>query len=159
MFWPALFGHKGASEIGGDTENRKEFRRDSHIGDSHRTARAGEIGTAAIDRRHLHKALAPVSPIEKVEWVNDIARKPFARLVLPDTHEAVRMRVRQRPQQHPVHHAKDRRIRANTDSERSDHNRGKTGPAYEQPHAVTRILPDGGEPCCAAYIVAPPKLR
>src|SRR5580693_730864 len=65
---------------------------------------------------------------------------------LEDGHDAVRIGVRQRPEQHAVDHAEDCRRRADGQRERKDHDCGGAGVFAELPEAITAIGDHRAEP-------------
>src|SRR6185295_2499915 len=57
-----------------------------------------------------------------------------------DRHQAVRLRVRQRAQEHAVDHAEDCGGCADAQSEHQNHDRAEGGPLEQHSYAVTKVL-------------------
>jgi hypothetical protein len=66
----------------------------------------------------------------------------------------VRLRVRQRPQQHRVHHAEDGGVRSNAESERENRHGGEARIALKLPQAVTEVLQEIFEVIDLAHVTA-----
>ena len=74
------------------------------------------------------------------------ARRPALRGDLEDGHDPVRIGVRQRPQQHAVHDAEDRRGRADAEGEGQDGDGGEARVLAELPKTVAAISAQREEP-------------
>ena len=87
----------------------------------------GEIGEAALGR----------PPIEKVR-VTDGARCRN-RHAFPKQDESVRLRIRQRPQEHRIDHAKDGGVGADPERERDDRDHAEGGRLDQHADGVSKI--------------------
>jgi hypothetical protein len=66
-----------------------------------------------------------------------------ARMALPEHDQTIRLRVRQRAQQHAIDYCKDRGIRADRERERERGHGGEARMLAEHPGAIAQVLPKG----------------
>ncbi len=66
-----------------------------------------------------------------------------SRICVVDVKQRPGIRVRQRPQEHRVHHAEDRRVGADAERERKDGGDGEGRLPEERSRAVFEVLPEG----------------
>ncbi len=105
--------------------------------------RALAFVAAAVGRGHIGEYGVHTAPVGVIGGRGDVPRPSLQRIHLEDLDEAVRLRVRQRPQQHSVQHAEHRRRRADADRERQHRDDRKGGVFSECAKRVSEILHDG----------------
>ena len=70
-------------------------------------------------------------------------RETRGRVRVPDHHETLWIRIRQRPKDDAVEDAEDGRARADAEPERQHRRHGKPGTSDQHPHAKPEILEKG----------------
>ena len=70
--------------------------------------------------------------------------------------QAIRIAVRQRLEQHAVHHAEDRAVGADAERERDQRRRGKRRRAAQHAEGIADVLPQLGEKFRSLHVSSPP---
>src|SRR5580704_2150006 len=73
---------------------------------------------------------------------------------LTELHDALRMNVRQRAQQNPIHHTENRRISPDAERERNQRNRREPGVLTLHSQGVAYVLQDGSHKTPHSYLNA-----
>ena len=127
-----------------NTEDLQKVRRDgcNRRARGLRTSRNGRDVVAVL--RNRLEAAALIAKIIEVRVCN--ARRPALRGDLEDGHDPVRIRVRQRPQQHAVYDTENCGGRADTESQGKESNNCEAGVLAKLPETVAAIGDHGAEP-------------
>src|SRR2546427_72241 len=92
-----------------------------------------------LGRRHANDRIALVVQFDLLSKDILAPGKPFWGRRCPPRHEPPRISKRQRPEQHSIHHAEDRGIRADAESEREDGDGGEARILAQYAQAVAKI--------------------
>ncbi len=92
-----------------------------------------------MDRSHLRNRPALFAPVQKI-WVRNCDLTD-TRIGFTDHDDARGIAIRQRPQQHRIHDAKDRRRRANSERQRQHCSNREAGLLAQHPERESQVLP------------------
>ena len=100
---------ENTAQLGLDAQHGKETRGDRGALHALRQAAGGDVEAVAGDGGDVRKALVQLTEIRKLRRGNPvlIVRQPDAHKLRPKLHQMVGMLIRERTQQHGVHHAED----------------------------------------------------
>ena len=137
-----FFFKKSPPEDGLHAQRRKKISRYRAPFHRLRLPHARQIKIAEAHGAHLFEGVILVAPVKIVSRRNNKlrnSRKTLLRRRVPHRHEPPRISKRQRPEQHSIHHAEDRGIRADAESEREDGDGGEARILAQYAQAVTKI--------------------
>ena len=123
---------QGGEETGGNVRSGYALGRSAHA----------QVEDVASHRRDIREAAAVLDEVVKFgrRDVVAVVGNSDARETHPDDHEAARIPVRQRTEEHAIHHAEDRCVRADAERERQHRNGGEAGVLRQHPYSVPQIL-------------------
>ena len=99
----------------------------------------GQVVVRSDGDRELLEALVTRLDVEVLRGREPVFRDAQARRAVPEDHEPLRVRVRQRPQQQRARDAEDGGIRADPDRERQHHGYREAGAASERAQRVREV--------------------
>src|SRR5689334_3574255 len=102
---------------------------------------------AAWVGRHIRKDVILLFPIEQVGWRNDGLCPALDGIGLPELDQALWIVVRERLEQHGVHHAEHRSGRADAQRQGQNRDGGEAGGLPQGAKCVTKILPHNSARC------------
>src|ERR1700747_1951829 len=117
-----------ASQFRRHAKDGKKIVRAARLADALRfdiTGGAGQIRVVAAEQSKIGETALGDAPIEIIRQANRTGIEKIC--ALANEHESVRLRIRQRPQEHSVDDAENRRVGADAERERDDRNTRKSG--------------------------------
>ena len=132
-----LVGPKAAAHGGGHAQHVEERGARLPRRELHRLAAAGQGGAVRVVDREGLEGLGLVLEVEEV------LGRDHGRPALPDVvhdHQAVGLRIRQRPQENGVHRAEYRRVGPDAQGQRGDRHEGETGSPPETTKGIPNVL-------------------
>ncbi len=134
-----LFRQKRAADLRSDTEQRKQAGRDHRPFDALRTTVAGEVESQRVVRGELLEGVAPIAIVHVLAGGRRDLVDSGPMQIAPDHHQPVRVPIRQRAQDHAIHHREDRGVGADAESEREEHHRGEALVLAQRAERVAHI--------------------
>ena len=116
----------------------------SAAADLRRVAAARQRHARARVRRHPLERRARPPPVLEVRIRGDVLVEPLTRVVGPDHHQPVGLRVGKRPQQHGVDDGEDRRVRSDAERQRHRRDRIEERLFRDAPEGVDQIVQHDG---------------
>jgi hypothetical protein len=112
---------EGASLQRLHTHRLEEFMGDASAADLRRIAALRQRDARAEVAGHPLERLTRAAPVVEIRIGSDVLVEALPGVVRPHHHQAVRVRVGQRLQEHAVDHREDGRVRADAQAERQNH--------------------------------------
>jgi hypothetical protein len=103
---------------------------------------AREAEVQAPHPGHSLKCFVLIAPVLEIQVRSDVLAYALPPVVTPDHRQLLRLRIRQRAQQHSVDDAEDRCVRAYAQRERDDGYQREAGGLQQRPRAVVQVLPE-----------------
>ncbi len=133
----ALGRRKAASENGARAEHREEIRGHAQADDLlGLAALTGDRAGTDLEQRHLFEGLTLLLPVEEIRRRRPFALDPVFQIRLPYQHQAIGVRIWQRPEHHRVDDAEDGSVRS--DAQRQDQ-QGHDGEAGNFAQGAQRV--------------------
>ena len=156
-------GREDAAQGRPHAQHLQERRRDARAFEPRRLDSGPGAPAPRIAARHDHERQARsagvsdgVGPVPQIDEVSDAqpdpeparhaGRRLRGRLIVEEARKAIRIRIRQRPQEHRVHDAEDGGVCPGAKGEREDGDGREAGAAAERPDGVAEIAPQVFEP-------------
>src|SRR3982074_192248 len=133
-----IVGREAAAHDRLDAQYFEEIARDPGYCGPRRLRSSGNAHRPAMVFRHCLEAVALVAEIDEVRVSQ--ACKYAAMIDLPYRYDAIRLRIRQRPQQHAVNHAEDCRRRADAKRQRQNGDGVDAGILAQPPSGILQVL-------------------
>ena len=130
-----------AAQFGRNTEDEKKIVTHARGTDAlcfHITGGAGQIRVPTAEKGKISEPALAGAPIEIIRQANRTGIEDIC--ALANEHEAVRLWIRQWPQQNCIDHAENCGIRANGERQRQDCDRTKTRLLPQHTESVSNIL-------------------
>ena len=139
--WPGVASSRrnGAAERGPHAQDVEEWRRHAGGGEADGFARAGQVGGDPDVRGHVLEHGVHPCPVDEVGGCHDVVEDAFRGPLLPHLHQAIRLVIRQRPEQQRVDGGEDRRVAADADGERQQRDDRHSRLLDEQPPCIPRV--------------------
>ena len=138
---------KEAPLRGTGVQHRKEILRHVPVVDLFLSVRTGIVHRERLCRRQSIEGTAALPPRREIPGRDIIVIVAFFPVVLKHADEAVRLRERQRLEQHAIHGAEDRRVGADPDCQRENRGERKAGRCAKRPEGVSPIGEKAFEVC------------
>ena len=131
---------KHPSDVRGSAEHGKIVSTHLQQFEMLRTLSAGQVCRATLDSSHLVKDARSCSEIVQFRNGEPDVPRAYAAIAGDDLHQTLRMGKRKRTQQHRVHDAKNRRVRAHAQSQGKHRYDRKTRTLPKHSQSVPHIL-------------------
>src|SRR2546425_2658046 len=139
-----LIRQKGAPENGADFQDLKKTGGNEQAGHVLSNLISCKRKTLVLVGSHLLEVMTLISPMEEVVRGDGSSVPARRRVYFPDLYQPVRIRERQRTQQHGVDDTEHGGVRANAQSERDHGDSGETGTLSQHAKAVAQVIKHTG---------------
>ena len=140
----ASSAREGAPDQWLHAEHIEEAMRDHAVGQLRRLIDAGEVHIIVASTRDRFERCDLLLELAEPRRREALALQVLLHVLRLDRDELVGIRERQRREQHRVHHAEDRGVRANPERQRQDGDDGETRRLAELPESEAEIVHRGG---------------
>ena len=101
---------------------------------------AREIEGVVLKRCDIDEDVVLLFPVEEVGSGNNVLVPTTMRILFPYSYQAIRVFIRQRPQQDRIDHAENGRIRSDPERQSDDGDRGEPRALAQLPQRIANVL-------------------